>query len=390
VRASDTLEQTIDDFCAAARALPFLDSAVVLLLAGDDALIVSGIDRSVLGVPTLTDGQPVPVIAARSFLERSVAGPWWIDLAQPEDNPNHELLALAREAGFRTTAYAPIRRDGQLLAVLAVASRDGDSPQWMSDRLPAVEELASFAGTLFGSDMVRRGASDAARERIQRILDERAYHPVFQPVVTADTHEVVGYEALTRFDDGTRPDLCFAEAHAVGMGIELEVACATAALAEASSLPHDQWVSVNLSPAAVLSGTAAAPLHAPGRRIIVEITEHEPIESYPDLRAAIDACGGCEISVDDAGAGYASLRHILELQPDVVKLDIALVRDIDADPARQALAAGLCHFASQTGTTLIAEGVETEAEAAVLAGLGVELMQGYLFGRPGPLPRPVT
>ena len=143
-------------------------------------------------------------------------------------------------------------------------------------------------------------------------------------------------------------------------------------------------------PAAVLSGTAAAPLHAPGRRIIVEITEHEPIESYPDLRAAIDACGGCEISVDDAGAGYASLRHILELQPDVVKLDIALVRDIDADPARQALAAGLCHFASQTGTTLIAEGVETEAEAAVLAGLGVELMQGYLFGRPGPLPRPVT
>jgi EAL domain-containing protein (putative c-di-GMP-specific phosphodiesterase class I) len=87
------------------------------------------------------------------------------------------------------------------------------------------------------------------------------------------------------------------------------------------------------------------------------------------------------VAVDDAGAGFASLRHILELQPDIIKLDIALVRDIDVDPARQALAAGLRHFAALTGTTLVAEGVETMAEANAVRSLGVELAQGYLFSR---------
>jgi EAL domain-containing protein (putative c-di-GMP-specific phosphodiesterase class I) len=89
--------------------------------------------------------------------------------------------------------------------------------------------------------------------------------------------------------------------------------------------------------------------------------------------------------VDDAGAGYASLRHILELEPDFVKLDIGLVHHIDTDPARQALAAGLHHYAEETGTTLIAEGVESLEERAVIERLGIRLGQGYLFGRPASL-----
>jgi EAL domain-containing protein (putative c-di-GMP-specific phosphodiesterase class I) len=92
--------------------------------------------------------------------------------------------------------------------------------------------------------------------------------------------------------------------------------------------------------------------------------------------------------VDDAGAGYASLRHILELQPEFVKLDIGLVRGIDADPARQALAAGLRHYADETGNTLIAEGVENADEARTLQRLGIPLAQGFLFGRPAPAPGP--
>ena len=91
------------------------------------------------------------------------------------------------------------------------------------------------------------------------------------------------------------------------------------------------------------------------------------------------------LAVDDAGAGFASLRHILELDPAFVKLDISLIRGIDRDPAKQALVAGMRHFARTTKRRLIAEGVETEAEARTLAELDVRLVQGYRFGRPAPL-----
>ena len=140
-------------------------------------------------------------------------------------------------------------------------------------------------------------------------------------------------------------------------------------------------MAVNFSPAAVIDGSAASVVRDAKRSVVIEITEHNEIDNYPAVRHAIEGCGDVRIAVDDAGAGFASLRHILELQPDIIKLDLALVRDIDSDPARQALAAGLRHFAALTGTTLIAEGVETLAEAMTVRHLGVELAQGFLFDR---------
>ena len=134
----------------------------------------------------------------------------------------------------------------------------------------------------------------------------------------------------------------------------------------------------------MLDGTAAEVVAGAHRAVVIEITEHARIESYPALREAFRSTDA-RVAVDDAGAGFASLRHILELRPDIVKLDIGLVRGIDGDPARQAMAAGLCEFAEQTGTTLIAEGIETEAEAEAVRCLGVRYLQGYLLGRPGPL-----
>jgi EAL domain-containing protein (putative c-di-GMP-specific phosphodiesterase class I) len=123
-----------------------------------------------------------------------------------------------------------------------------------------------------------------------------------------------------------------------------------------------------------------------GRRIVLELTEHVPIGDYAQLRTAIDRLGDVQIAVDDAGAGYASLRHILELRPAYAKLDISLVRGIDGDDLRQAMAAGIQYYALRTGCRLVAEGVETEAEADTLRDLGVDLGQGYLFGRPERLP----
>ena len=119
--------------------------------------------------------------------------------------------------------------------------------------------------------------------------------------------------------------------------------------------------------------------------MVLEITEHAPISDYRAFRTALEALGpSVRAAVDDAGAGFASLRHILELRPSFVKLDLGLIRAIEQDRARQALVAGMTHFAARTGTTLIAEGVETQAECEALRSLGVELGQGYLFGRPQP------
>ena len=125
-----------------------------------------------------------------------------------------------------------------------------------------------------------------------------------------------------------------------------------------------------------------AHLDGTNRQIVLELTEHAPISDYTDLRQAIERLGAVQVAVDDAGAGYASLRHILELRPAYAKLDISLVRGIDADELRQAMAAGIQYYALRTGCRLVAEGVETDEEANVLRSLGVDLAQGYLFGRP--------
>ena len=193
------------------------------------------------------------------------------------------------------------------------------------------------------------------------------------------------YEALTRFDDGERPDLVFADAWRVGLGLELELECSRAAVEVANRHLGGVPISLNFSPEAIISGHVAAVVAASASPVVIEVTEHVAIRDYADLRRALDDCGTVKVSVDDAGAGFASMRHILDLKADVVKLDIALIRGIDADLGRQALAAGLCHYAAETGTLLIAEGVETQAEVETVRRLGVHQAQGYYFGRPAPL-----
>ncbi len=144
-------------------------------------------------------------------------------------------------------------------------------------------------------------------------------------------------------------------------------------------------MSLNVSPITVIERTAEVRdiVAAAGRPIVIELTEHVAIDDYSVLRGALETLGAhVRVAVDDAGAGYASMRHILELRPQYAKLDISLVRGIDADDLRQALAAGLNFYGLRTGCQLIAEGVETQAEADVLQRLGIEFAQGFLYGRP--------
>ncbi|MGH9283566.1 MAG: EAL domain-containing protein, partial [Acidimicrobiales bacterium] len=232
------------------------------------------------------------------------------------------------------------------------------------------------------------GGGRARRSALDDVLRGQAFAPVFQPIVSLVDGTVTGFEALTRFSDGVDPKLRFAEAVALDRGIDLETATLAAALRAASGLSQHNWVSVNVSPALVLAdGLLKRMVETCAVPVVLELTEHDPVDDYVELSGALSELRpATRLSVDDAGSGFASLRHVLALEPDFVKLDQSWVTGINGDPARQALVAGLGHFAARTGSTLIAEGIETDGERGTLTELEVGLGQGYLFGRPEALP----
>ena len=389
VRRGESLHTTAEDFCRAATNLASIDSALMVLIQSDGTLLTIGTGGESLG--GATSGATLDFPRPERLIERTRAGAWWLDLTSPETRVNDELTARMIDGGVTAIGNVPIRWEGQLVGILALASKAPDGPEWMSSRLPVFEELGSYAGALFGAEAEVFTKRQSLRNDVQAIMDQRKFHPVFQPFVDLKSGRVVGYEALTRFDDGVRPEHRFMQAHSVGLGSELESLCALSALDAAKELPKDIWLSVNFSPSALIDGHAANVVRGVERQLVIEVTEHAQIKNYAAIRRALASMGNCQLAVDDAGAGYTSLNHILELHPDFVKLDISLVRDVDTNAARQAMIAGMCHFASQSGTTLIAEGIETESEASTLRDLGVPLGeggmlgQGYLYGRPNAL-----
>jgi EAL domain-containing protein (putative c-di-GMP-specific phosphodiesterase class I)/CheY-like chemotaxis protein len=228
------------------------------------------------------------------------------------------------------------------------------------------------------------------RERIRRILRGRELTLVYQPIFRLASREVVGYEALARFavEPERPPDVWFREAAEVGLGLDLELLATRLALEDLRRLPADAYVSLNLSHRAATSPQLLDVVEdAPLQPIVVEITEHEPVEDYDALASALERLRtrGARIAIDDAGAGFASLRHILLLDPDTIKLDISLTRNIDADRGKRALARALISFAQEMRMDIVAEGIETERELETLLGLGARLGQGFFLARPHPL-----
>lgn len=333
-------------------------------------------------------GPALPARRAHDLLSKARQGPWTerVPPREPgESNDSFWSVDLALVAG------APIYAGDVLVGVLNIgAGNEGAAPSLgeQATLMAAAIDYASILTAVAGSALADRLEIGAVRSKLRSDLVARAFYPVFQPIVVLETRRVVGFEALTRFADGTAPDVRFAEAAAHGLGDEFELAAIEAALVEAPKLPDGVFLSLNVSPAVALSAGSRLRRHlaVSARPLVLELTEHVPIADYSLLRNAIAALGDQEIAVDDAGAGYASLRHILELRPAFAKLDISLVRGIDGDELRQAMAAGFQYYALRTGCRLIAEGVETEEEASALEALGIDLGQGYLFGRPERLP----
>ncbi len=363
-------------------ARPGIDLVGLLELAGSDVHLLA---LRAAGISAAERGRAEPE-AAHQLRARAVGGPWLEPV--PGGAAGSVVRAVAESIGVSAVACVPLRSHGDPVALLIAGSAADEAMAVLGRRLPAIEAFGAVAGALLGPALARQRQDDARRARVATIIAEGAFRPVFQPVVELQTGRIVGYEALTRFTEGNPPDRVFAEAAACGLGRELELATLAAALETAERLPAGAWLSVNVSPELVLAGGDLRDLLArAGRPIVVEMTEHAPVADYPALRAALGTLGDhVRTAVDDAGAGYSSFRHIVELEPDFVKIDIGLVRTIDRDRARQAFVAGLDYFSLKTGCSLIAEGVETEAQRDALRALAVSLGQGYLLGRPAPLP----
>jgi EAL domain-containing protein (putative c-di-GMP-specific phosphodiesterase class I) len=252
--------------------------------------------------------------------------------------------------------------------------------------------LLRFLADLVAGEIVTLEAEtwrrDTERARVEEILDREAISIHLQPIFDLGREEIVGFEALARFgSDVSRPTSeWFAIAREVGLGRELELLAAGAALARLSEVPPGRFLSLNVLPDTAATVEFGELLDGLGDRVVVEVTEHAPVEDYEQLAGAVAELRthGTRLAVDDVGAGYSSLRHIVSLHPEILKLDSSLTTGIDADPVRQALASSLLGFASALDAIVVAEGVETGAELAELKAIGLEYGQGYHLGRPRP------
>jgi EAL domain-containing protein (putative c-di-GMP-specific phosphodiesterase class I)/FixJ family two-component response regulator len=368
-----TAEGTADVVCAVLVGLSAVERAAVVGWIGDDAVVLA--TRS---VPGWTPGRVLDPAAGAGLRDRARSGPWTDETTLP---------STATGAEAAPVAYAPLWSHDRLIGVLAMAvdRASADRPALpVGSVLAMAVDLAPIIASILDPQVVQR-ATDAQRGTLERVVGEREFASFFQPVFDLDDRSTVGYEALTRFEDGASPSVRFAEAGRLGLRGELEAVTLLAAAEAAAALPAGAWLSLNASARLLSRREVHEAIAEVGRPVVVELTEHERIDDYEAVNRALKLLKpGTRLAVDDAGAGYASLRHILTLRPDFIKLDRDWVEAIEGDPARQALVAGLLHFARSLGARLVAEGIETEAELTTLRGIGVELGQGYLFARPAP------
>ena len=383
VRGAASVDETAAHLCAEIRAHPGLDAAAVAILWGRNRVVPVAATPGGRGFQAR---RPLPVTIGRYLRERSASGPWVETCRGARASAYGRTFAAL---GLSAVASLPINAANGQVGVLVIGTSKGGAAALIR-RMPSLIEFGALATALLADPLAAR-QSDAVRQRkLWDLIAARAFDPVFQPIVELASGAIVGYEALTRFHDGANPAERFAEAREVGLGRVLEHATLRAALEEAAALPAGAWLALNVSADVVLTGTRLRRLlSGETRPIVLEITEHEPVADPAAIREAAVRLGDrlrtLRLAVDDAGAGFNGLRFILDLAPDLIKLDQALITDIEKDPVKQALVVGMEHFASQLGAHLIAEGVETKAARATLQTLGVTYGQGHLLGRPEPV-----
>lgn len=277
-----------------------------------------------------------------------------------------------RVATWRHRDGSPVELHG---AAVALKDRKGRVVGYRGARRPSSEE-----------DLTRR-VFDEKRRRIDAVIAGHDVRMALQPLVSLVTGEVAGVEALARFGDGRGPDQWFREAQECGRVRELDELTFSSALELFEQLPASVYLSVNATPALLVGPgfcQALASSRLPLDRLVIEITEHDRVPDYAALNSALSCLRQCGVrfAIDDTGAGYASLNHVLQLRPDIIKLDRGLILDLEEDPARRSLVTALVLLALEIGASVTGEGVETADQLQALSTLGVDHAQGYLLSRP--------
>jgi EAL domain-containing protein (putative c-di-GMP-specific phosphodiesterase class I)/PAS domain-containing protein len=230
--------------------------------------------------------------------------------------------------------------------------------------------------------------TEAAARRVTDLLGGSVRVDVaLQPIVDIGSGRLIGAEALSRFSDGRPPTAWFDDARVGGLTRQLDELTFLKALSAFDDLPGPAFLSVNASPELLLDAVFRSKVLRSGRpldRLVVEVTEHSQVVDYDDLEAALASLRrqGVRFAVDDTGAGYSSLNHVLRLRPDVIKLDRDLIAGLGHDGARRALVTALVLLALEVGASVTGEGVETLDQLEVLGALGVDHAQGYLLATP--------
>ncbi|MCF6390218.1 EAL domain-containing protein [Mycobacterium sp. MBM] len=249
-------------------------------------------------------------------------------------------------------------------------------------RTPNADSAARFLASVLLPDAIRH---DRRHAQLDTLLSKpHELLPVFQPIVDLSTGHPIGYEGLSRFPHEPVPSPApwFDTARQLGRSHPLELMALTRILAAARAIPKDHFLSVNLSPLTALDPTVQDILTAADRRLVVEITEHEPFPEDFAARLKPLRDKGIELAIDDAGAGFASFTQMLRLRPDMIKIDGELTCDIENDPVKRALATAIVQLATELGASTVAEAIENPRQKCALRALGIQYGQGYLLGRP--------
>jgi diguanylate cyclase (GGDEF)-like protein/PAS domain S-box-containing protein len=333
----------------------------------------------------LTPGSARP--QDESYCHRLVNGE--IPSVIPDTALDERVRGLAVTADARIGAYigVPLRlSDGTLYGTFCCLSHQS-RPDLDSRDVGFMEMLAE----LVVADLDEKHAIHQRRETIAEMIRAEEVAIALQPIVDLRTGRCLGVEALSRFPAGAGdPDTVFAAARETGLGLEMELMTARRALAHLPEVGRDQRLGLNLTPAVALQlGRWPILDGLPMDRLVLEITEHEAVESYADLRERLKPLRdrGLWLAIDDAGAGYASLHHIIELRPDIIKIDRSLIDGLASDTARRSGVTSLVLLGLDLGALVVAEGVENPEDLAAAADLGVDAAQGYLIARPSTDPR---
>ncbi|MEA2682610.1 MAG: hypothetical protein QOK05_938 [Chloroflexota bacterium] len=378
-----------------------------VLIADDESFV-----RDALA-DLIEDSDGMTVVALAADADEAIAasartGPdvALVDVRMPGGGPTATRGILKSHSGVRVLAVSASGNRDTVLQMLEAGAVGylvkGTLP---SDVISGIRQVAAgkaplspeVAGGIVDRVRAQLDVESAAQQRRQTLVDQVSFaidgdglDMVYQPIVDIEVGRLVGVEALARFSIEPRrpPNEWFAAAAEVGLGSRLDIAALDRALACRTGLPDGVFMAVNLSTEGLLSPEVLDAIPAGFRdRVVVELTEHTPVLDYPGLALAFAPlrAAGASLAIDDAGSGYASLRHLLELAPQFIKLDICITQRLEHDRAAHALAVALTSFAREIDAVVIAEAIESESQLAAVRSLGIRLGQGYLLGRPGPI-----